>query len=367
MPAIERSPNLTREVLLRLAILCRIDRRQEELSVIPDTPDQQFVDDLVNKMNQEGLLHDPDGDGIGLSLTDKGRRVMSQAVSMFDRTRQFQIFARVKFVDLEEGTVNDEGELFDDLLDPRFGMPDEPVSDNTIDLRLAMIAFQADDHPDGPQEYDPWVIVFLQNMFNGDFERPDFWQNLRVGRSWEQIRDAVRTAKTWQSMADDEDTAREVMRNLYKWGMKELQKREGEVCSCGAYLAIFAADPECNIDGRKINVGGRLTHCPVCEKEFGDPPDQNIIGNCPRCQADIRRGQRVCTCGAQIDASLPPGTIQQEPDRVTEHTVTTYDTAPAVWGHPYGYYGYTPIGYYDPWGYPADLFMTALIIDAILD
>lgn len=345
-----------RELLLRLAILYRIDRGQEKLGVIADTSDQAFINHVVNRMDSDDLL-DPDAAGEYLRLTDKGRQALHEMVSVFDRTLQLNIFARVDIAtNPPDGVLDEHGNVFMDLYDPRFGMPDDPATDRFIDMRLAMLTFLAETHDDGPQEFDPYLVVFLQKLIDGELVRANFWRDLRVGVIFTDIEAIVESAYQWRAIGDDEEDSIAKMRTLFSLGMAELRKREGEVCGnpeCNVPLALYA-------DAARER-GEPHTACDCCGWAFGPPPDANLLGDCPRCQTPIYRGQHACRgCGAHVNVSLPPGTVSTE--RVTETVTETEE----VWGHDYGYYGYTPVGYYDPYVYPGDLFLTGLVVGAIL-
>lgn len=349
-----------RRHLMRLAVLYRIHRNGEQLGIIADTDDQKWIEPLLSEMDVEDLL-DPDEGGEFLRLTDHGREVLGRLAAMFDRVQQFQIFARVYlFVDPAtkldgKGLVVAEadGTVFWDAHDPRFGDPDEPTSDDCVDMRLAMLAFLAETCPDGPQEFDPHVLVFLEMLAMGEFNSPTFWQGMRTGSIFRRIDEIVKTAKTWQSVADDEVAATETMRGLYEIGLVELQKREGRHCpTCGGALALH--DEEARAEGTT------MTHCPIgsCGAEFPSTVDPDVAGDCPACGAEIRHGQTRCSCGARINYALPPGTIRTSGE-------TTVETVTEVWETGYDY-GYTPVGYYDPWGPPVGLFATGFVLGAIL-
>lgn len=335
------------EQLLRLAILFRIDRAGERLGVIANGEDEAYITHVLNRMDVAEDL-DPDENAEFLRLTDQGRRALGEMVSVFDRTLSFNVFARVAV------GMGLEGDLANHDWDPRFGLPDDPATDEFIDLRLAVLTFFAETHPDGPQEFDPYLVVFLQKLVDGELTGKNFWRRMRTGVVFAEIQAIVESAYQWRTIGSDEEESAIMMRGLFAAGMVELRKREGDSCGeCEAPQALY--EEEARKAGR--------THdsCPCCKHTFGPLPDEDLLGGCPRCAANIYRGDRACRgCGAHVNVSLPPGTVDTS---VVTETVTETDE---VWSNGYGSYGYVPIGYYDPYCYPADLFVTGLVVGAIL-
>lgn len=357
MPA--RTDKKTRDFLARLAVLYRVQRDVEKIGVLANNTDQRFVEDVANRMLADGLL-ERDGTSEHMRLSQQGRKVLGEMVSVFDRTIQLNVFSRVYIgMDLSDSDTDSEGRVLPEVYDPRFGGPDDPTGDDCVDMRLAMLHYLAEIHPDGPQEFDPYAVVFLEKLMDGELESPTFWQNLRVGAVFRDIKDIIDTAKTWRSMHEDEDTAREYMDGLYRAGMIEMRKREGSVCSnCEAPLAIFEEETRAR--------GETLDACPDCGHVFAPPQDEDVVGDCPACGVEIHRGQSQCYgCGARINYALPAGTVEHGTQTTT--TVVEATEEDYAWSGGYAAYGYSPVCYYDPYGYPG-LFAAGglVVVGAIL-
>ena len=179
----------------------------------------------------------------------------------------------------------------------------------------------------------------MQKLAAGQLWSPTFWVDLRLGMVFEEIEKIVETAVKWRNVADTEADAVAAMRTLYTAGMIEQRKRDGRECSsCGTPLAIYQAMAK--------EAGQALEVCPNpnCGASFGAPPSGGGRLECPRCHAGLEASQRICSCGARVDYSLPPGNTSEE---TVEETVE--EVVPA-WG---SYYDplFVPYGYYDPWGW----------------
>ncbi len=322
METTTRTEKEIKEMLVLLAVLYRVDRTREKIGVLPNTQDQDFIEKTVTRMQVAGLL-EQEPKAAHMRLTAKGKKILLDMIRIFDRTVQMNIFARVRiFDDLPEDLVDENGDVHGEKLDPRFGNPDEPTSENMVDIRLAMVHYLAENHPEKEQEVDPYLVVFLQKLTDGELAEENFWRRLSIGQVFRDIREIVDSAKTWRSMADDEGDARAIMQGLYQAGMLELQKREGDVCSaCDANLALYA------------DAIAEKDECPFCGRSFADKV---------------------------VEIPQEDGFSDEE---VVEETIIVEETT--IWRE-YEDYGYRPVLYYDPYGYPDDMFLTGLFIGAVL-
>lgn len=171
-------------------------------------------------------------------------------------------------------------------------------------------------------------------LSNGEL-KGDIWFDLRLSKFFEFVDKVVDTAYPWTALADDEEVAADMMKDIYTSGMLEQRKRDGCECSsCGIPLAVFEMNEK--EDGRV------LTKCPNpdCGASFIPPEPEGDLFECPNCKADVGTGDHQCRgCGAILDFSLPEGTVIKE---TIEETVEE-----PIWHDPY--YDYVPYGYYHPY------------------
>jgi predicted RNA-binding Zn-ribbon protein involved in translation (DUF1610 family) len=267
---------------------------------------------------------------------------------MYDQLLKFEIFGAVnQALSLTEEQSPDGVSVYDNLLDPRFA-----VTPQSEDLRLAMLEWFGDaaaDPLDG-KKVDLYQVVFMQRLRAGKYNGPYFWSDLRTGRVFEEIQKIVDSAVKWQQLGSTEDEASVAMNAIYTAGMTEQIKRDGDRCSCGAYLGmyVFYATKE----------GKTLDACPSCEGSFNAlPPAASgaVEEECPNCGSTIKPRQRKCHgCRAIIDRGMTAGAVSTT-TTVTEET--TYDYGYDYynpWGSSYMTYGYAPPPvlypgvYYDP-------------------
>lgn len=301
--------------------------------------DLQLIEGALALMHDKGLIRI---DKNAWVVTDDGRKKFGGVVKMCDNLMKFEIFGGVRLtrgLTAEECQDDDPLQCRDHVYDPRFLPPGEEDPE-AKDLRLAMITFLNEQMSEalGGQRIDPHRVVFLQKLASGRFPRKDFFFQLRLGTIFREVEQIVASAYQWRQIdPTSEENAIGVMRVLYTAGLLEQRKRDGNECGgCGIPLAVFELGAEQN--------GQKITRCPNpnCGADYNPP--QALAGfMCPACNRDIVTGQSRCACGAIIDHSLAPGTVATE---TVAHTETVYET---VWGHGYGYYGYTPYGYYSPW------------------
>ena len=351
--------------VLYLLIECR-----QQLPVVSDsTTDIGFLEKELGDMHARGLIkidgqywkatneNDRGVNGTRVGAAN-GTAFLGQAVAMCDQLMKFEIFGGVRLQRMltpDERLDDDEFMVRDHIWDPRFVGPKEEDPDAT-DLRVGMIRFFSEmmmDQIGGV--VDPHRIVFLQKLASGQLKGESFWFNLRLGTFFKEVETIVNTAYQWRQIApDDEAQAIEVMKILYAAGMIESRKRApdaSECSNCHIPLALFEAEAHGN--------GQRLSECPNpdCGASFDPPAPQGAAEACACCHEDIWPGMRQCTnCGAIVDRRYTPGKVV-ETERVTQTTTvdSVYDPYYDTWGYGYGYYGYTPYGYYDPWNPVADV------------
>jgi hypothetical protein len=337
-----------------LSVLYRLAIVKEEIPLLTTGTDFMFIEPLLDEMYRKGLI-DQQGQ-LRWAMTEKGGAVIRTAIQMYDHLLKFEIFAKVdvaRSLGPDEANPNSPNLVFDNLYDPRFGNPEDPEQPgNWEDLRLAVMAFLQETGGQGGA-IEPHRIVFVQKLAAGKLWSPTFWVDLRLGTVFEEIEAIVETAIKWREVADTEEAASSAMRALYTAGMVEERKREGKECSsCGTPLAIYQAMAN--------EAGQSLDACPnpSCGASFGPPPTGGGL-ECPRCHSALESTQRICSCGAHVDYSLPPGTITE--DRVEE---TVEEVVPA-WGT---YYDplFVPYGYYDPWAWTVGDAVAFGVVCAIL-
>ncbi|KKR86926.1 MAG: hypothetical protein UU48_C0006G0061 [Candidatus Uhrbacteria bacterium GW2011_GWF2_41_16] len=345
-----------------LAILYRIAEFGEKMEIIHlNHEDGQFVEPILMQMNRDALL-DLASDGLHWTITTQGREFLKKMVELTDRLLPFEIFNGVRMQRRLENHEHGDNPnfVYDDIYDPRFVKHGENDPTAT-DMRIAMIEFMGMMHPDGAVEIDPNLVVFIQKLVDREFRGNDFWFKLRVGTFFKQIEEIVQSAYRIEDLLHppmnlNQDAATLIMQDLYTAGMIEQQKRDGTQCShCGITLAIFEQEARKN--------GGELTYCPNpnCEASFEPPPVPSTEYECPNCGSGVSRNQRKCRgCGAYLNFGLFKGTVQEN----TVYKTVTEAVETPVWGYGYEYYGYSPIGYYDPWN-PVDVFVTAALLSAI--
>ena len=348
---------------IRLSVLYLLVECQQRLQLSADrNTNIGFIENELAEMMALGLIEikhckwietDVDSgkpinvEGEAWVATDKGKEVLGKVVAMFDNLMKFEIFGGVR---LTRGLTEDEClednpfQCRDHVYDPRFLDPKDDDPDAT-DLRIAMMTFLSEQMCDQiGGVVDPHRVVFLQKLASGRFKGKDFWFDLRLGTFFKEVEEIVASAYQWQQISDDGDQAIEVMRALYTAGMFEQRKRDGSECSaCHIPLAIFQI-------GAKQE-GRTLTECPNpgCRADYNPPAPAGAEQECPQCHADIFPQQRTCTgCGAIIDRRYRAGTVNEETVATTV-SETVYDPYYDTWGYGYGYYGYSPYGYYNPW------------------
>jgi len=348
-----------------LAVLYRVAEFGQKMEIIHlNHQDGQFVEPILMQMHRDNLL-ELAGDGLHWSVATKGRELLGKMVALTDRLMQFEIFNGVRLYraleDHERGE-NNPNLVWDNIYDPRLVKPGENDPQAT-DMRIAMIEFLGMIHPEGSVQIDPHVVVFIQKLIDRELRGDDFWFQLRVGSYFQTIEQIVTSAYRLENLLRppmnlNQDQATVIMQDLYTAGMLEQRKRDGEECgNCHTPLAVYEAEARANDE--------QLTRCPnpECQASFERPPEPEPEYECPNCGAGVHHNQRKCRgCGAHLNFNLPQGTIQDE--TVHETTYVTEVVETPVWGYGYDYYGYVPIGYYDPYN-PVDVFATAALLAII--
>jgi hypothetical protein len=307
---------------------------KEAIPVITDGTSYEFVECELENLAARDLI-EIDTINATYFITEKGQEVCKQLLGMYDQVLKFEVFGSVNVAQtLNEEDLDEENNIHPELYDPRFQKPGSIVEQEelgTEDIRIAMMDFLATEM-DTENPLDPHRIVFLQMLSTGKFKSENIWFDLSLGEMFGEIEEIVSSAYQWRDCADDEENARQAMIAIYTAGMLEQRKRDGQECSdCGSPLAMF--EMWAKEDGKTLD------DCPnpECDCTFKPPPPD---WECPACHAGVVNGQSVCSCGAVLDFSLPPGTIQTE---VTEEEIVEDEP---IWSCDYGY---VPYGYYDPY------------------
>lgn len=314
--------------------------------------DTAFAQPYVDYMFKKGLLEIK---GIEYVVTQKGRDVMRQVVAMFDLSEKFAIFGDVDIdADLPPEICPEDpdnaGLVNDDAWDPRFKSENSSPTQVFTDMRIPMMSFVTTEDQMkeklGGKSIDLHRIVFAQKLKDGELATKDFWYHLRDGSFFAQIDHIVRNQTDWMKLGKPGEDPVAIMNTLYKAGMLEQLKRNGQMCSaCKAPLGTFEMWSQRN-DQKS------LEECPCCSESFVSkqvastaPPVTITV--CPDCGCVIAPNHRKCHgCGAHIRRSLPPGTVETE----TIEEIETVDEVVTFVQTPYGYSYYDPYcyGYADP-------------------
>lgn len=322
-----------------LTILYRMTQCGDVIPVLTEGTKYEFVEEDLGLMAARELLS-INMDTHNYEVTDKGRDVCCQLLGVYDQVIKFEVFSSVNVAQsVPEEDADENGEVFPNLYDVRFQKPKTAAEQEelgTEDLRIAMMEFLSEElgSEENPLKLNPYRIVFTQMLSTGRLKSDNVWFDLSAETFFDQVEEIVESQYKWVDVADSKEEARSVMQTIYTAGMVEDRKRAGNECSeCGTPLALFemwAEEDETT-----------LKNCPLedCRAAFGPPPPDY---ECPLCQSGIYSGDISCRkCGATVDFSLPPGTIETE---TTEEAV--YEEEP-VWEDTYGYM--PQYGYYDPW------------------
>lgn len=329
-----------------LAVIYRILEKGDDFISIAQAGGSTLEPALVEMATNGYIDRKPSGPW---EVTQKGKDLRGKMVGMYDQLLKFEIFGAVdvtRALTPEESREDDPNAAMDNLLDPRFA-----EAPNARDLRLAMIQHITDTMAGTGQLHgtlNPYLIVFMQKLADGELATKDFWPTLASGKFFDQIQKIVDSADKWRDLGSDLQESAEIAALVYRAGLLEARKRNGHTCSeCGSYLAVYE-------DAAK-EAGQTLDQCP-CGASFLPPPVPQGFA-CPACNATISRSDRSCRgCGAYVDFSLPAGTISDQTITTTE----TYYTP--VWG---SYYGYTPYGYYNPYDPFVDAMALSLLCCAL--
>lgn len=302
--------------------------------------DQKFLEPVLDTMYKRELLDIVDGK---YTVLPRGTALRDRMVAMFHQTTQFEVFGAVEIdAELDRDMLRPDNEALvnDEVDDPRFH--DGP---NAIDMRLAMMAFVVERLKHEGKlsgDFDPHLVVFIQQLGEGLLRADDFWYRLRSGEVFASIDRIVQAAYDWRSMREgDEQGSIDAMNNLYQAGMAQQRKLDGDVCGgCGIPLGMFAYYEE--------REGRHLKQCPNpgCKRRF-PPPSNAASGDyeCPKCQGAIHHTDDQCrSCGAVIGWNQPEGSVSTT--TTVDHEVEEVYEPVLVWGG--GWYGYTPV-YYDPY------------------
>jgi hypothetical protein len=346
--------------MIRLAILYRLEECGERLGLVSTGQDHAFIEPELQAMFNHELIAFK---GDRWNATDAGRAFLGKVVAMYDQVTKFNIFAAIELsrgLESYECLDDDPTQAVDNIYDPRF-LPFGQKSETSEDMRTAMIVYRAEKLSQqlGGQAMDPYRAVFLQMLVSGRLQSDHFWFDLQV-TTFPEVESIVASQYAWRDIATDEHGTvdePEAMRRmdaLYKAGLIEQQKRDGDECAgCGMPLATFQAAAK--------SAGQPFECCPnpECATSFVRAAPVGAPYSCPRCDAGVYSGDSVCHgCGACIDFSMPAGSVD------ARRTATTTTESVPVWRN-YRSYSYVPYGYYnayDPY-YAADILAFAILVD----
>jgi len=322
-----------------LTILYRMLECKEQIPVLTDGTAYEFIENDLENLTAKELVRINIETSM-YEITDAGRGVCERLLAMYDPVLKFEIFSSVSVAQtLQEDEVDDEGNFHPQLYDARFQKPKSLVEQEelgTEDMRLTVMDFLATEMSTDaePLDLDPHRIVFIQMLSTGKLKSDEIFFDLSVGTTFTNIEEVVSSAYKWQDSGDDDGEARQAMISIYTAGMIEQRKRDGQECSdCGSPLAIF--ETWAKEDGKTLDTCPN----PDCKCTFTPPPPEY---ECPACKAGVTNDQRVCSCGAILDFSLPAGTIQ------TEAVEESEDDYESVWSYDYGFIGTPYMDPYDP-------------------
>lgn len=334
MNAPSKSP--WRDRVTTLTVLYMMLERGETFSTLLEG-DKKFVEPTLDRMYRNGYLTIS---GAEYAVTPKGQKLRDSMVALYDQALQFEIFGAVNIDapnDPNDAHPEMPGLVVDNIYDPRF-----KEGPNSVDMRLAMLDFLGETLVEqlGGKKIDPYVIVFMQKLADGELQAKDFWYKLRSGEFFGQIEQIVDSAYNWRSASEDENEARAFMRTMYQAGLCEERKRSGDECGqCGTVLGMF--------DYHEQQAGRKLTECPNpdCKRKLavgGEPIGTEY--QCPNCGGGIHRSDRSCAhCNAVVNFHGVPGSVSTE---TTVETEVTYEPLLLWSAYPVGYM--PCYHYYDP-------------------
>jgi len=316
---------------LYAAIAFRI-KKNNGLPTVDDEWSSKFATEHVMKMCGDELISIKEDKW---QLTDKGRKFYKNVLAALDQAKKFEIFNQVWINHSPSEKESEDGaQVYNGVYDPRF-LESRNSGTEPEDLRIALMTFVADCVADkvDTENFKIEKVIFLQKLLDefddGKDPDADFWFDLTSGKFFKQAEEIAKNAYQWQDLiGGDEDAAWEVASAVYTAGQLQQRKIDGLECSnCNAPLALQENEKQCE----------------ECNAEFGPPPEEDPEFECPRCNADIRKGQSICSCGADINFALTPGTVNQ-----TEETIVTEEQEQDdddFYYQPYGYYDpYSPVG-----------------------
>lgn len=330
------------------AVIYQIKKQGGISAFVDDDWSSGLVTDLFVKMSGDGLVALEDNKW---QLTNKGRTFYRNLLGSLDQAKKFEIFHKVWITrSLDENESEDGVQCFSGVYDPRF-LEDKNPNAEPEDLRIAMMTYIADAVADktDTEGFHVERVVFLQRLLDvldtGD--TADFWIGVKSGEFFREVEEIGNSAYRWQDLVkENEDEAWETAAAIYTAGMLQQQKIRGQECSnCKAPLALQEAENQCE----------------ECQASFDPPPPPPAEFECPACQNDIYQGETYCRgCGADINFSLPAGTVSETEEVVTEPTeyVDTYYDDP---------YTYVPYGYYSPWDPYTDALAFSILCCCLFD
>jgi len=332
------------------AVIYQIQKRGGIPAFADDDWSSGLVTDLFVKMSGEGLIALDDNQW---QLTNKGRTFYRNLLAALDQAKKFEIFHKVWITkSLADNESEDGVQCFSGVYDPRF-LEDKNPGVEPEDLRIAMMTYVADtvqnDSKVDTEGFRTERVIFLQRLLDvlDTGNTADFWIGIKSGEFFQEVEDIANSAYQWQDLVkENEDEAWETAAAVYSAGMLQQQKIRGQECSsCGAPLALQESD-NC---------------CEECQASFDPPPPPPAEFECPACQHDIYQSESHCRgCGADINFSLPTGTIDETEEVVTE-VIESYEDS--YYDDPYAY---VPYGYYDPFDPVVDALAFGILCSVLI-
>src|SRR5690606_2374413 len=102
------------------------------------------------------------------------------------------------------------------------------------------------------------------------FKGKRFWTMLQYGGFFDEVEEIVNGVYQWRQIGSSEEDSSELMATLFKVGMNQNKKLQGDTCAgCGAPLGMFDDD---------------LENCPACnafvgevEEEIGEDDEEDEV------------------------------------------------------------------------------------------
>lgn len=279
--------------MLQLTIIYRVLECNDKLPLNVLKTDLEFVSSVLDAMHTVDLLKISDDDNQYVA-TQKAHDLRAKLVEVYDHALKFEIFADVNIaLSPPDEILDDNGIVIEGKHDPRFEAPmtnSERENLGTEDLRISMMIYlgecaEEESDDEDVESFDPEMIVFMQWLCNGKLKGDNIWFDLKAGTFFNEVQEIVDSMRKWEELGEDEDESDTIMGTIYTAGMLEQQKRDKH------------------------------------DKEVDE------------ARAEIHRQQMEGDDDDEYEVETTTITVEEED----------------VWGCDYGYYGYEPYGYYNPY------------------